>query len=91
MYEKDFPDDFPKKSDKRSRRRSKITYIKKKAKRIAKNIFRITDKVWLQNYIVRHKDNTSIGCNCWMCKNPRKLGQKTFQELKQKESEKYDT
>lgn len=95
MYDKDFPEDFPSKSKKRSLRRSKIYYIRKKAKKFAKNILRIPEAA-ADNYAQQHKDNCSIGCDCWMCRNPRKVNDGktasslTFQEIKQNSKEKHD-
>lgn len=94
MKEKDFPDDFPQKDKKRGERKAKFHALKEQAVKDAKQIFHISDE-----FVVpwaHHVVNSSVGCGCWMCQNPRKAfdGKKseqlTIQEKRQDESDKYE-
>lgn len=65
----------------RAWRRHQRKRIRKKRIRQAKNWYVdwscVTDKRWVGGMI-----DTPNPCNCWMCENPRKRGEKTLQELK---------
>lgn len=87
----DYPSDFPKKSKNRSFRRRKIKYLKNKAK----NFFKRTswsnrdDDEAAEFWANRHFE--SMNCNCWMCRNPRRVfkgkDKLTIQERKQPRNE----
>jgi hypothetical protein len=91
MYEKDFPDDFPKKNKKRGDRKAKQNHLKNKMKNLARMVFSIPEEN-IQQWSNRHFE--SLNCNCWMCKNPRRVFKGddtlTMQERKQNESENID-
>lgn len=89
MQEKDFPEDFPQKNKKRGQRKAKFQNVKHKAAKLAE-ILNIPEE-YKPKWIVRHAE--SLNCNCWMCKNPRRIfkgnEKLTIQEKKQIESEKF--
>lgn len=69
MHQKDYPEDFPSKNQKRGERKAKFSKCKHKAAKLAE-LFNIPEE-FKPDWIVRHAE--SLNCNCWMCKNPRRV------------------
>lgn len=63
-----------KRAKRRSERARKVLQAAKLARR-----YNIEDERWIKS----HADNLAA-CSCWMCGNPRKNGEVTFQEKKEK-------
>lgn len=85
--------DFHPKEKKRAIRRAQKQKMLHKAEHVADVMFAsVRDRQdqfeeWKKNWSKRHADNMK-SCSCWMCCNPRKLGQPTIQEKRISQREK---
>lgn len=67
----DFPDDFPQKDKKRAYRKAKFKNVKDHAKRVALYVWELPEDI-IDQFVCKNANNLK-NCNCWMCKNPRKV------------------
>lgn len=79
--------DFPIKNKKRADRRKEKIDKFRHAKEVADHLFSKwpEGEKWKTNWAKRHTDNLKA-CSCWMCCNPRRIGEITIQEKKFKEA-----
>ena len=64
----------------RAERRSNNEKAKKRTVEYLKHVWFMDDD-WVEYYAPRLANNRK-SCSCWMCKNPRWSGEKTYQEQK---------
>lgn len=89
MLPPDYPTDFPTKDKKRGERKAKFQTVKKHAEDIMKNIWKMPQDL-IEKYACQNANNLKA-CNCWMCRNPRRVFKgkdaRTIQEKRHDDTE----